>query len=68
MEIVNNKNKSQSNVHKILNLDISVEIWKLKKPFLIYSTLDGIFLIPHTTLYDEYIGRRKLTEQKSPFE
>ena len=25
-------------------------------------------MIPDSILYDEYIGRRKLTEQKKPFE
>ena len=25
-------------------------------------------MIPHTTLYDDYIDRPKLTEQKNPFE
>ena len=30
--------------------------------------LDELFMIPLTTLYDDYIDRPKLTEQKNPFE
>ena len=30
--------------------------------------LDGLSMIPVTILYDDYIDRQKLTEQKNPFE
>ena len=44
-----------SNVHKILNLDKSLQNTKIETEYL---------MIPLTILYDEYIGRPKLTEQK----
>ena len=28
----------------------------------------GFITIPHITIYDEYIERQKLTQQKNPFE
>ena len=33
-----------------------------------YSKLDGFLMIPLTILYDDYIDRPKLSEQKNPFE
>ena len=50
---------------------ISITLWKygtLKKSFSNIFYAGRFFLVPHTTLYDEYIGRRKLTEQESPLE
>ena len=63
-------NESQSNIHRTLNLHNSVEKRIPKKIILIiYSMLDrGFILIPFTTLYDEYIDRPKLLEQKKRFE
>ena len=58
-----------SDVHKTLNLDNSLYKLKIENVFLIpYSTLDGLFHDTFTTLYDDYIDRPKLTEQKNPFE
>ena len=68
-ENVNNNNKNQQTFHKILNLDNSVDKTKFEIIFpVLYSTLDGCLMIPITTLYDEYIDRPKLIEQKNPFE
>ena len=40
---------------------------KIEKIFLIpYSTVDGLFNDTLKILYDEYIDRPKLTEQKKP--
>ena len=57
--------QKQSNVHKILTLDNSVEN-NSEKSFEIYTLLRwmGFPLIPHITIYDEYIALPKLTEQK----
>ena len=42
---------------------------KNNKIFLIsYTTLDGLLMRALTTLYDDYIDRPKLSEQKIPIE
>ena len=55
-------------IHKTLNLDDFLHKPKWKN--LSYSLLDaertGVLMIPVSTLYDEYIDRPKLTEQKKP--
>ena len=57
--------KKTAIIHKTLNLDNS--LWKRKmKIFFKFLILcwTGSLIIPLTTLYDDYIDRPKLTEQK----
>ena len=63
------KNKGdRSTLHKTLNLDKSLDKTNLKNYFFLYILrVTGFSMIPPTTLYDEYIDRPKLTEQKKPF-
>ena len=60
---MNNKNENEANVHKALSPDNSVEKAIQKNFCFIIYTL-WLSIIPLTTLYDEYIDRQKLTEQK----
>ena len=54
-----------SNIHKTLNLDNSPLKTKFDKIFLIkYSRMYAFLMIPLKILYDEYIDRPKLSEQK----
>ena len=65
-------NKIMPNIpcsHKISILDNSSKKPELKETLLISnSTLTSFLIIPLTFLYDEFIDRPKLSEQKNPFE
>ena len=55
--------------HKTSILDNSSKHTKFEKIFFISnSRLDEFLMISLIFLYDEYIDRPKLTEQKNPFE
>ena len=52
---------------QLLDLDNCLEKQQLKKSFLFHILRwTGFLMVPLTTLYDYYIDRPKLTEQKKP--
>ena len=65
----NTKNENKSNGYlstfrKSSNIDESFEKTNSKHVLIIHSKLEGLSMIPVTTLYDEYIERPKLIERK----
>ena len=60
MENVKKTNGNQSNIHKTLKLDDSLEKNEIKKLLITYSTLTGFLMIPLNTLNDE--GNNEATE------
>ena len=66
---MNKNNGIHSTFLRILDLDNSLYKTKIKKSFQFHSLRWTSFLmIRVSTLYDEYIDRRKLSEQKNPCE
>ena len=64
---MNKKNGISSTIHNILNLDNSLEKMEIKKNSSLFHIRcwTGFLMIQLTTVYDNYIDRPKLTEERN---